>query len=153
MAFQQVMAASLAVVLAIGASPVILAQQQGTIIGQATDEADDPYGDFTVQLRDPSTNQIIATQVLNGEGEFSFTGLGLSQYLIELIDTSDDNEVVCAEGPFEVSADTPSLRVVIDCGGPPAALWLIAGAAGLAAVAGATTAGETPEEDSFSATN
>jgi len=145
MAFRQVMAASLTLMLAVGASPALLAQQQGTIVGQATDEADDPFTDYTVQLRHPGTLQILATQALNAEGEFSFTGLSLdTEYLVELIDTSDDNSLVCAEGPFEFenNQDQPiqSIDVNIDCGAPPAALWVLAGAAGIVASV-ATTVG------------
>ena len=143
MAFRQLMAASLALAMAVGTSPLLLAQQQGTISGQATDEADDPFTNYTVQLRHPETAQILGTQVLDGEGNFSFTGLALNSYMVELIDTSDDNELVCSEGPFTVTEGTLAYDVNIDCGGPPAALYLAAGVAGLVTAIGLLNASES----------
>lgn len=146
MVFRQVMAASLALVLAVGTAPVLVAQQQGVIDGRATDEADSPYSDYTVQLRHPETAQILATQVLDGQGRFSFTGLALNQYLVELIDTRRDNRVVCTEGPFNVTESALAYDVNIDCGGPPAFLWLVAGAAGLVTAIGILNASESGTE-------
>ncbi|MGE0702682.1 MAG: carboxypeptidase-like regulatory domain-containing protein [Vicinamibacterales bacterium] len=145
MAFRQVMAASLAFVMAIGAGPMLVAQQQGqgTIVGQATDEADSPYANYTVQLVHRDTQQILATQVLDGEGNFSFAGLGPAPYFVRLIDNDDDNELVCEEGPFDVANADFNLDVNIDCGGPPAALYLAAGVAGLVTAIGVLDASES----------
>lgn len=136
MAFRQFIAASLA--FALGTAPLFA--QQGAIAGRATDEADEPYSNYTVQLRNPQTGDIAGTQVLSAQGEFSFTGLALNQYIVELVDTSDDNRVVCTEGPFGVATGALSHDVNIDCGGAPAALWIIAGAAGVAAAVAVATA-------------
>ena len=135
MAFRQVMAASLALVMAVGTAPLVTAQQQGAISGRAVDEADSPYTHYTVQLRHPDTAQILGTQPLNGEGRFSFTGLNLQDYLVELIDTDDDNRLVCQE-EVGIDSSVPNLEVNIDCGSPNAFLFLAAGAAGLVTAIG-----------------
>jgi hypothetical protein len=142
MAFRQVMATSLAFVMAVGTAPLLNAQQ-GAISGRATDEADSPYSEYTVQLRHPETAQILGTQVLDGQGRFSFTGLAMNRYLVELIETSNNNRLVCQEGPFGLTSETAAIDVNIDCGGPPAALWLVAGAAGLVTAIGVLNASES----------
>jgi len=140
MAFRQVIAASLAAMLAVGASP-LLAQQQGSISGRADDEAESPYNEFTVRIVRPETGEIVSSQVLDSEGRFSISSLPISQdLLVELIDTAENNEVVCTEGPFNLSQNLTNLTDVnIDCGGPPAALWIVAGAAGLVTAVGILT--------------
>jgi hypothetical protein len=139
MAFRKSMAGSLAVVLALGSAPLLA--QQGAISGRATDEAESPYSEYSVRLVRPDTGEIVGTQVLDAEGRFSFTGLTIGQdLLVELIDTAENNELVCTEGPFGLSQDVTSHSGInIDCGGPPAALWLIAGAAGLVTAVGILT--------------
>jgi hypothetical protein len=140
MAFRQVVAASLAVMLAVGASP-LLAQQQGSISGRAVDEAEVPYNEFTVRIVRPETGEIVSSQVLDSQGLFSIGSLPIGQdLLVELIDTAENNEVVCTEGPFSLSQSLTNMTDVnIDCGVPPAALWLIAGAAGLVTAVGILT--------------
>jgi hypothetical protein len=140
--FRQVMAASLAGVLAVGGAPVLLAQQ-GAISGKATDEAHKPYPDYSVRLREPQSGQIFGTQPLDQQGRFAFSALTLGQsYIVELIDTTKNNRVVCTEGPFGLSQQQANRSDVnIDCGAPPAALWILAAAAGL--TAGVVTTGDT----------
>jgi hypothetical protein len=137
MAFRQVVAASLAVLLAVGASPLLA--QQGAISGIATDEAESPYSDFAVRLVNPATGEIIgAAQTLDAEGRFSFSGLPIGQdYMVELIDTTDNDDVVCTEGPFDLTQEiTAQTGINIDCGGAPAALWILAGAAAVVTAVG-----------------
>jgi hypothetical protein len=140
MGFRQVVAGSLAVMLAVGASP-LLAQQQGSISGRAVDEAERPYNQFTVRIVRPETGELVSSQVLDSQGLFSIGSLPVGPgLLVQLIDTSEDNEVVCTEGPFTLTQSAASLADVnIECGAPPAALWLIAGAAGLVTAVGVLT--------------
>lgn len=140
MVFRQAVAASLAAMLAVGGAPLLLAQQGG-ISGTATDEARRPYSDFSVRVRDPQSGQVFGTQVLDAQGRFSFGGLTLGQnYLVELIQTNANNRIVCTEGPFGLNQQlTSRTDVNIDCGGPPAALWLLAGAAGVVTAVGLLT--------------
>jgi hypothetical protein len=127
---RRVIATSLAVMLALGAAPILLAQQ-GIISGKADDEAKKPYSNYSVQLMDLKTNQITATVQLDTQGQFSFNGVAPdAQYLVQLY-SNQQNRVVCTEGPYTVAA--PSLShtsVNIDCDKKPAALWLLAAAAG-----------------------
>jgi hypothetical protein len=137
--FRKLMATSLAVALVFGSASLLA--QQGAISGQATDEAESPYSEYSVRLVRPETGEIVSSQVLDSEGRFAFTGLTIDQnLLVELIDTAEDNEVVCSEGPFGLTQDiTSHSGINIDCGGPPAALWLVAGAAGLVTAVGILT--------------
>ena len=127
---RRVIATSLAVMLALGAAPILLAQQ-GTISGKADDEAKKPYSNYSVQLMDLKTNQITATVQLGTQGQFSFSGVAPdAQYLVQLY-SNQQNRVVCTEGPYSVAAPSLSYtNVNIDCDKKPAALWLLAAAAG-----------------------
>lgn len=128
---------NLAAVLALGASPIVLAQQ-GVISGRADDEARKPYSDYTVQLMDLQTNQIAATAPVDGQGRFAFDSVATDKrYLVQLFNMKD-NKVSCTEGPYAlVIPNTSKTDVNIDCGKPPA-LWLLAAAAGVAATVAVT---------------
>jgi hypothetical protein len=131
----------LAALLAVGVSPAMAQQTAGIISGKATDEAKQPYSDYAVQLRDAATGQVVGTQPLNPQGQFSFSGVEMARrYLVELFNTKQ-NKVVCTEGPYVLSAATlPSKTDVnIDCGRAPAALWLLAAGAGAAAAIAVAT--------------
>ena len=136
MAIRRIMAASLAAMLVLGVSPVMAQQASGIISGKATDEAKQPYSNYTVQLRDASTGQTVGPAVpLNPQGQFSFSNVEISRkLLVELISTRQNNKVICTEGPFALTAQAASKTDVnIDCGKAPAALWLLAAGAGTAA--------------------
>jgi hypothetical protein len=131
----------LAAAIAVGVSPAMAQQSAGIISGKATDEAKQPYSDYAVQLRDAASGAVVGTQPLNAQGQFSFSGVELSRrFLVELLNTRE-NRVVCTEGPYMLS--TPAMPsktdVNIDCGGPPAALWLLAAGAGAAAAIAVAT--------------
>ena len=134
MATRRFLAAGLAALLTIGVSPALAQQATGTIAGKATDEARQPYSDYSVQLRDAASGQIAGTAQLNGQGQFSFGDLQLSRrFLVELYNTRE-SKVVCTEGPYVLAPGATSRTDVnIDCGKAPAALWLLAAGAGTAA--------------------
>lgn len=133
MATRRFLAAGLAALL-MGGTPALAQQATGTIAGKATDEARQPYSDYSVQLRDAASGQIAATAPLSGQGQFSFADLQLSRrFLVELFNTRE-SKVVCTEGPYVLAAGAPNKTDVnIDCGKAPAALWLLAAGAGTAA--------------------
>jgi hypothetical protein len=138
---RRVLAVALAVVMTVGVSPALAQQTAGLISGRATEEAKQPYSDYAVQLRDAATGQVVGTQPLSAQGQFSFSGVEMSRrYLVELFNTRE-NRVVCTEGPYMLS--TPALPsktdVNIDCGRTPAALWLLAAGAGAAAAIAVAT--------------
>ncbi len=116
-------------------------QTNGLLAGKATDQVKPPYLEYMVQVRNTATGVMIASRTLDFEGKFSFPDLPLDQrYLVELVHTKQ-NRVVCTEGPFTLAAQAPSkANVNIDCGKPPALLWLLAAGAGTAALLGATQA-------------
>jgi hypothetical protein len=134
MATRKTLAIALAAVMAFSVSPLFAQQTNGVISGSADDEAKQPYSDYSVQLRDAATGQIVNTVQLNGQGQFSFENVGLGRrLLVELLNVKDKN-TVCTEGPYVLAPGQPSkTNVNIDCGKAPAAFWLLAAGAGTAA--------------------
>lgn len=134
MSIRRTVAFALALTLAAGTVPALLAAPQsgaGILSGKA-DAAKKPYTDYKVQVRDVTTGQIVTSAALDQEGRFAFNGLGLpGRYVLELVNA---NKVTCTAGPYALS--TPSFvsktDVNIACGGN-AALWLLAAAGGAAA--------------------
>lgn len=108
----------------------------GAIAGRATDEAQTPYSDYAVQLRDVGTGLVVGLAPLNTRGEFAFGDLPLSRkYLVELVNTRK-TELVCTEGPYALpttAQQTVINDVNVECGRPPAAFYLLATGAGTAA--------------------
>jgi hypothetical protein len=140
MATRRFLAAGLAALLASGVSPALAQQSTGTLAGKATDEARQPYSEYSVQLRDAATGTIEGTTPLTIQGQFSFSELPLSRrFLVELYSTKD-SKVICTEGPYVLATgSTSKTDVNIDCGKAPAALWLLAAGAGTAAAIALTT--------------
>jgi hypothetical protein len=62
--FRKLMATSMAIALALGSAPLLA--QQGAISGQATDEAESPYSEYSVRLVRPDTGEIVSSQVSCG---------------------------------------------------------------------------------------
>jgi hypothetical protein len=126
MVIRRVVAAALATTLAFGYVPAIAQQTNGVIGGTATDEADEPYADYLIQLRDVTTGQIVTTVPLNAQGLFTFENVGLGRrLLVELLHVKR-NSIICSEGPYVLTASTLSKTDVnIDCGKTPAALLLL----------------------------
>jgi hypothetical protein len=135
------MALGLTTLLAVGSIPV-LAQQAGTLGGKATDEAKQPYSDYTVQIRDAATGQIVQTQPLNATGQFTFSNLEMNQRLLVELFNVPKAEVVCTEGPFTLQ--TPAMPsktdVNIDCG--KKALWLLLAAPAIGLLAARSPSGD-----------
>ena len=131
---RRIVAIMLALFIAVGMTPLALAQQiSGVLGGKATDEAKKPYDDYSVQLRNPQTGQVVATQPLSAQGQFSFDKVELNQKMLVELLNQKQNKIVCTEGPFELSAaHTSKTDVNIECGKKPATAWLLAAAAGAA---------------------
>ena len=140
-------ALSLLVVLAVllSAQPLsiaALAQNTGEVAGTAIVEGK-PIPNIRVRLRNVDTNQIVANQRTNAQGEFRFTGLGAASYVVEVV--SDDDRVLASvpvalsAGSLVVTGITATVSPAV-LGGAAAG----AGAVGAAAQGGsffATTAG------------
>ncbi len=134
MSIRRTIAFTLALTMATGTVPVLLAAPQsgaGILSGQAP-AAKKPYSDYKVQVRDVTTGQIVTSTALDQQARFAFNGLGLpGRYVVELV---TGNQVKCTAGPYALA--TPSMisktDVNIACGGN-AALWVLAAAGGAAA--------------------
>lgn len=140
MTIRRTVALALALVLAAGSTASLQAQapQPGVLGGTGSDKAKQPYSDYSIRLRAADSRSVLRTTTMDSQGQFSFTGLALSQrYLVELF-SMKDNKIVCTEGPFVLTAELASKTDVnIDCGRNPTA-WLIAAGAGAALLAATT---------------
>ena len=107
----------------------------GLISGTAKHKAKQPFTDFTVRTRDVGNGTVAATSVLDTSANFSVPNLALANYLVELV--NKDGKVVCTEGPYNLTqAAAQKTNVNIDCGVPPTAWLLVAGAAAAGITAG-----------------
>ena len=134
--FRAALAVALVGSLALG--PLHAAGQSsapGLISGTAKHKAKDPYRDYTVRSRDVANGTIAATSVLDGSANFSLPNLALANYLVELV--NKNGKVICTEGPYNLTqAVAQKTDVNIDCGVPPTAWLLVAGAAAAGVTAG-----------------
>jgi hypothetical protein len=139
--FRAALAVALVGSLALG--PLHAAGQSsapGLISGTAKHKAKNPYRDYTVRSRDVANGTIAATSVLDGSANFSLPNLALTNYLVELVDKN--GKVICTEGPYNLTqAAAQKTDVNIDCGVPPAAWLLVAGAAAAGVTAGVVSGG------------
>lgn len=147
MSTRRILSLALAVLL-VGLPAAATAAPQ-SVIGSLSGQVDAKTlkgGTYTVRLRDVMSGQIMKTEPVGAQGQFSFTELPLGhKYLVELYDTTL-NKVVSTEGPFLVSTATSVVRtglmVSTVASKVPAAMWLLAAGAGTAsAVAVATQSG------------
>jgi hypothetical protein len=138
MSIRRTVAFALALTMAAGTVPALLAapeaQGSGILSGKASDEAKKPYTDYKVQLRNVQTGALVTSVTLDPQGRFAFNSLALpGRYMVELFSTPA-NKIVCTAGPYAMA--TPSLvsktDVNISCGTNPA-VWILAAAGGAAA--------------------
>ena len=150
MMMQRFVAKTLVVTLALSSLPAAAFAQQGTarppagqygqygqsttLAGTAKDEAKKPFTEYTVRARDVKAGTIGGSTPLDVQGNFSLIGLTTQNYLVELL--NKDGKVVCTEGPFDMSKQAIKSDVVVDCGGVPAAWWLVGAAAAAGITAG-----------------
>lgn len=126
---------ALAFTLAGTSAPAMLsAQQSTTLAGTAKDEAKKPYTDYMVRARDVKAGTQTPGVALDGQGNFSLTGLSTDNYLVELV--NKNGKVVCTEGPFDLSKQAIKSDVIVDCGKVPSAWWLVGAAAAAGITAG-----------------
>lgn len=139
---ERIVAIALAFTVASSAVPTALfAQQSTSLAGTAKDEAKKPYTDYTVGARDVNApkGEYVKSVALDNQGAFSLADLSTKSYLVELVNKK--GEVVCTEGPFDLSKQAIKSDVFIDCGKVPVAWWLV-GAAAAAGVAAGIAAGD-----------
>jgi len=140
MSSRRVLALTLATVLSLGWLPA-LAQQAGTLAGTAVDEAEQPYSDYAVQIRNVATGQIAQTTPLNATGQFNISNLELNQrYLVELLDVPE-GKVVCTEGPYHLQPQAMASKTDIDIECGKKALWLLLAAPAIGLIAARSPSG------------
>lgn len=124
--------AVLAMCLAVSLSGVSLAQTQGLISGVAAIDGK-PVANIAVRLRSLDTGQLLGNTTASTSGQFSFTGLDVGNYVVEMVSTN--GTIV---GTSSSIALTPAAMT-------SANITLSASAASLAAAggAGAIAAGAT----------
>lgn len=145
LSFHRVLAVVLALVVALGAPSSLGAQAgQGVITGRVTDDSKKPFGNYSAQLRDTANGTLLKSTTIDARGEFTFRDVPLGKpYLLELVRTKTAS-VVCTAGPYLAAADLKSLTPVrLGCGRVPAAYWVLAAAAGTAAIAVVTRPSKT----------
>ena len=131
------LAVVLAVLVALGAPTSLTAQAgQGVITGHVTDDSKKPYSNYAARLRDTANGTLLESTTIDPKGEFTFRDVPIGKpYLLELVRTKTAS-VVCTAGPYMANADLKSLTPVrLGCGRAPAAYWVLAAAAGTAAIA------------------
>ena len=140
---RKIVAAGLCSLFVLASLP--LGAQTGQISGDARSEARrGHYGEYKVQARD-ADGIVVATGDLDpSNADFELTGLAAGTFVVELLD--DDGDVVCTEGPFQLSGGTSETGVGINCT-EPWAWWL------LAAAAAGLTAGVVAAQRTASASN
>lgn len=123
------------------ARPAAQTTQSTTLAGTAKDEAKKPFTEYTVRARDVNAGTIGGSTPLDVQGNFSLVGLTTQRYVVELL--NKDGKVVCTEGPFDLRQQAIKSDVVVDCGGIPAAWWLVGAAAAAGITAGIIATGGT----------
>jgi hypothetical protein len=63
-------------------------QGTGTLTGVAQGADKAPLSNYTVRVRDVADGQIAGTTFSSGAGEFSFTGLPVGNYVVEVVDAA-----------------------------------------------------------------
>lgn len=140
MSIRRTTALALVAMMTLGSLPT-LAQQPGTLGGNATKELKGAPEVHSVQVRDVETGQIVQTQPLDATGRFNVTGLDMNRnYLIELLQTTE-NEVLCVEGPFMLDSTSQphKVDVEVECGNK--ALWLLLAAPAIGLLAARSPSG------------
>jgi hypothetical protein len=142
MTSRQLLVVTLAVLIVCLPTSSLAQVPKGAIAGHAGKQFGPRYADYTVQLRNVSSGQMVGSNVLDQDGKFSFSNLQLNQrYLVEVYQTMP-SRLVCTEGPFTLDFYQKKQKtdVVVECGKPPALAWLLVAGAGTAAALSTTTA-------------
>jgi hypothetical protein len=137
LSLHRALAVVMALFVALGAPSSLTAQAgQGVITGRVTDDSKKPFSDYAARLRDAGNGTLLKSAAIDARGEFTFREVPVGKpYLLELVRTKNAS-VVCTAGPYMAAADLKSLTPVrLGCGRVPAAYWVLAAAAGTAAIA------------------
>jgi hypothetical protein len=81
-------AAALTFAMVLGGFLPALAQQGANINGVAQSADKAPLRNYSVQIRNANSGQLVATTTSNQAGEFAFTNLQSGSYVVEIVDAS-----------------------------------------------------------------
>jgi hypothetical protein len=88
---KKLLASALCIALSMSVAPLnliaagkVVAQANGSISGVASVDGK-PLANVTVRLRNVDTGQVVGNTTTNGQGQFSFTGLGPGNFVVETI--------------------------------------------------------------------
>ena len=147
MRMRPIMATGLALAMVIAALPISAiagSQPTVTLAGTAKKEAKKPYTEFSARARNAQGGDIAGTTPLDANANFSLGNLPPANYIVELL--NKDGNVVCHEGPFNLTQQTMKNDIDISCNRVPAA-WLLLGIAAAAGVtAGVVIANASPSQ-------
>jgi hypothetical protein len=140
---KKLLASALCVALSMGVAPVnviaagkVLAQTNGAISGVASVDGK-PLANVTVRLRNVDTGQLVGNTTSNAQGQFSFSGLGPGNFVVETV--SANGTIL---GTSTAIALTATAMVVTNITvGTSAAALAAAGGVGAAVVGGAAVGG------------
>lgn len=81
---KKLLASVLCVALSMTLAPIDLIAQAGAISGVASVDGK-PLANVSVRLRNVDTGQLVGNTTANAQGEFSFTGLGPGNFVVETV--------------------------------------------------------------------
>ena len=135
---RKIVATGICALFILGSLPI--SAQEGLLSGDAESEARRPYNNYDVDCRDTETGMVVATVALDPtNAAFECTGLPEGNFIVELVDygspeRTEDGDIVCTEGPFDLEADSMSeTGINIGCNSPVAWWWLAGIIAGVTA--------------------
>ena len=135
---KKLLASVLCFALAMTASPINLtALQTGAISGIASVDGK-PLANTTVRLRNVDTGQLVGNTTSNAQGQFSFSGLGPGNFVVETV--SANGTILGTSAAIALTAAAMTITGVAVTTSA-AAIAAAGGAAGAAGAAGAVGGG------------
>ena len=95
----------------IGAAGAARQGQTGTIEGTARDAQQQPLANYTVQLRNVQTGQLVSTGTTSQAGQFTFTSIPPGSYVVEIVNAA--GEIIGTTAPIAVAAGTVATVTVM----------------------------------------
>lgn len=151
---KKLLASSLCVALSLTLAPInliaagrVIAQTNGQISGLASVDGK-PLANVTVRLRNVDTGQLVGNTTANAQGQFSFTGLGPGNFVVETVSSTGTilgtSTVIALTATAMVASGITvgtSAAALAAAGGVGAAAGAAGAGAGAAAAAGGVAAG------------
>lgn len=140
---RKLLASALCVALSVSVAPVnviaagkVVAQTNGAISGVASVDGK-PLANVTVRLRNVDTGQLVGNTTASGQGQFSFSGLGPGNFVVETVSA---NGTILGTSTA-ITLTTTAMVVSNVTVGTSAAALAAAGGVGAAVAGGAAVGG------------